>query len=123
MRGKLRAVVEQPQQRRLVREARGEAQLASAAKQVEEVAREVQMAEVLGTSGEMDRGDEALVDICASETSEGQAAWVQELASMYLGWAERRGYRAACPQVARSAIDHVWSVRRSRARNAWSTGT
>ena len=25
--------------------------------------------------------------------------------------------------VARSAIDHVWSVRRSRARNAWSTGT
>jgi hypothetical protein len=80
--------------RRLVREARGEAQLSSAAKQVEEVAREVQMAEVLGTSGEMEQGDEALVDICASETSEGQTAWVQELASMYLGWAERRGYEA-----------------------------
>lgn len=81
--------------RRLVREAKGEAQLASAAKQVEEVAREVQMAEALGAAGAMDtHGDEALVDICASETGEGQDTWVQELATMYLGWAERRGYEA-----------------------------
>ena len=34
------------------------------------------------------------MDICASETGEGQDAWVQELATMYLGWAERRGYEA-----------------------------
>ena len=80
--------------RRLVREAKGEAQLALAAKQVEDVAREVRMAEVLGAAGAAGQGDEALVDICASETGEGQDAWVQELASMYLGWAERRGYEA-----------------------------
>ena len=80
--------------RRLVREARGEGQLASAAKQVEDVAREVHMAEALGASGAMGQGDEALVDICASETSEGQDAWVRELATMYMGWAERRGYEA-----------------------------
>jgi len=78
--------------RRLVREAKGEPQLASAAKQVEEVAREVQMAEVLGASGAMGQGDDALVDISASETTEGQEAWVRELATMYEGWARRRGY-------------------------------
>jgi ATP-dependent Clp protease ATP-binding subunit ClpC len=80
--------------RNLVREARGEAPLTSAAKQVEEVAREVLMAEVLGASGAMGQGDEALVDICASESLEGQTSWVQELASMYVGWAQRRGYEA-----------------------------
>lgn len=79
---------------RLVDEAKGEGQLSSAARQVEEVAREVQMAEALVASGARDGGDEALVDICASETGEGQEVWVKELASMYLGWAERRGYEA-----------------------------
>ncbi|HEX8701148.1 MAG TPA: AAA family ATPase, partial [Myxococcaceae bacterium] len=57
--------------RRLVREAKNEVQLASAAKQVEDVAREVQMAEALGAAGGTGHGDEALVDICASETGEG----------------------------------------------------
>jgi ATP-dependent Clp protease ATP-binding subunit ClpA len=80
--------------RGLVREARGEAQLASVARQVEEVAREVQMAEALGAAGTTAHGDEALVDICASETGEGQSSWVQELATMYEGWARRRGYEA-----------------------------
>ncbi|NOK33968.1 PCRF domain-containing protein [Corallococcus exercitus] len=80
--------------RRLVREAKNEMQLGSAAKQVEEVAREVQMAEALRASGATPLDNEALVDICASDTSELQNVWVQELATMYLGWAQRRGYEA-----------------------------
>lgn len=80
--------------RRLVREAKNEVQLASAAKQVEDVAREVQMAEALHASGATAEDNEALVDICASESMEAQDAWVQELATMYLGWAEKRGYEA-----------------------------
>ncbi|MFL5349801.1 MAG: AAA family ATPase [Hyalangium sp.] len=80
--------------RRLVREAKNEMQLASAAKQVEDVAREVQMAEALHASGATAEDNEALVDICASESMEAQDAWVQELATMYLGWAEKRGYEA-----------------------------
>jgi ATP-dependent Clp protease ATP-binding subunit ClpC len=80
--------------RRLVREAKNEIQLASAAKQVEDVAREVQMAEALHASGASANDNEALVDICASESMEAQDAWVQELATMYLGWAEKRGYEA-----------------------------
>ncbi|HVG58400.1 MAG TPA: AAA family ATPase [Hyalangium sp.] len=80
--------------RRLVREAKNEVQLASAAKQVEDVAREVQMAEVLHASGATANDNEALVDICASESMEAQDVWVQELATMYLGWAEKRGYEA-----------------------------
>ncbi|MBU8894295.1 AAA family ATPase [Corallococcus sp. H22C18031201] len=80
--------------RRLVREAKNEVQLASAAKQVEDVAREVQMAEAMHASGATARDNEALVDICASDSAEAQELWVQELASMYLGWAQRRGYEA-----------------------------
>ncbi|WP_224241687.1 AAA family ATPase [Hyalangium gracile] len=80
--------------RRLVREAKNEVQLASAAKQVEDVAREVQMAEALHASGATAEDNEALVDICASESMEAQDTWVQELATMYLGWAEKRGYEA-----------------------------
>jgi len=80
--------------RRLVREAKNEVQLASAAKQVEDVAREVQMAEALHASGSTPQDNEALVDICASDAAESQDAWVQELATMYLGWAQRRGYEA-----------------------------
>lgn len=80
--------------RRLVREAKNEVQLASAARQVEDVAREVQMAEALHASGASANDNEALVDICASESMEPQDAWVQELATMYLGWAEKRGYEA-----------------------------
>ncbi|GHG69690.1 AAA family ATPase [Comamonas sp. JC664] len=80
--------------RRLVREAKNEVQLASAARQVEDVAREVQMAEALHASGATTQDTEALVDICASDSAESQATWVQELATMYLGWAQRRGYEA-----------------------------
>jgi len=80
--------------RRLVREAKNEVQLASAAKQVEDVAREVHMAEALHASGASAHDNEALVDICASESMEAQDAWVQELSTMYLGWAEKRGYEA-----------------------------
>lgn len=80
--------------RRLVREAKNEVQLASAAKEVENVARQVQMAEALNASGATEKDTEALVDICASESVEPQDAWVQELATMYMGWAERRGYDA-----------------------------
>ncbi len=80
--------------RRLVREAKNEVQLASAAKQVEDVAREVQMAEALHASGATAEDNEALMDICASESMEAQDAWVQELATMYLSWAEKRGYEA-----------------------------
>ncbi|NTX38027.1 AAA family ATPase [Myxococcus sp. CA033] len=80
--------------RRLVREAKNEVQLASAARQVEDVAREVQMAEALHASGATTQDTEALVDICASDSAETQEAWVQELATMYLGWAQRRGYEA-----------------------------
>jgi ATP-dependent Clp protease ATP-binding subunit ClpC len=80
--------------RRLVREAKNEVQLASAARQVEDVAREVQMAEALHASGATANDNEALVDICASESLEAQDAWVQELATMYLGWARKRGYEA-----------------------------
>ncbi len=80
--------------RRLVREAKNEVQLASAAKQVEDVAREVQMAEALNASGATAHDNEALVDICASESMEAQDAWVQELSTMYLGWAQKRGYEA-----------------------------
>jgi protein subunit release factor A len=77
-----------------VREAKNEVQLASAAKEVENVARQVQMAEALHASGASEKDTEALVDICASESIEPQDAWVQELASMYLGWAQKRGYDA-----------------------------
>jgi len=80
--------------RRLVREAKNEVQLASAARQVEDVAREVQMAEALHASGATTQDTEALVDICASDSVEAQDTWVQELATMYLGWAQRRGYEA-----------------------------
>ncbi|WP_225410077.1 AAA family ATPase [Stigmatella hybrida] len=80
--------------RRLVREAKNEVQLTSAAKQVEEVAREVQMSEALHASGATANDVEALVDICASDSAEAQDAWIQELATMYLGWAQRRGYEA-----------------------------
>ncbi|MFP2964038.1 PCRF domain-containing protein, partial [Myxococcus sp. 1LA] len=80
--------------RRLVREAKNEVQLGSAAKQVEDVAREVQMAEALHASGATTQDTEALVDICASDSAEAQETWVQELATMYLGWAQRRGYEA-----------------------------
>jgi ATP-dependent Clp protease ATP-binding subunit ClpC len=80
--------------RRLVREAKNEVQLTSAAKQVEEVAREVQMSEALHASGATANDVEALVDICASDSAEAQDTWLQELAAMYLGWAQRRGYEA-----------------------------
>jgi ATP-dependent Clp protease ATP-binding subunit ClpC len=80
--------------RRLVREAKNEVQLASAAKQVEDVAREMQMAEALNASGATANDNEALVDICASESMEAQDSWVQELSTMYLGWAQKRGYEA-----------------------------
>ncbi|ADO70086.1 AAA family ATPase [Stigmatella aurantiaca] len=80
--------------RRLVREAKNEVQLTSAAKQVEEVAREVQMSEALHASGATANDVEALVDICVSDSVEAQDAWIQELATMYLGWAQKRGYEA-----------------------------
>jgi protein subunit release factor A len=81
--------------RRLVQEARGEQHLASAARAVEEVAREVQLLEARAASGTTVAVDEVLLEIEAAGESSGAQAWVRELAFMYLGWAERRGYEAS----------------------------
>lgn len=80
--------------RRLVREAKNEQQLAGAARAVEEVGREVQLAEARTRGGGGRDIDEALLELQA--VGEGAAAkgWVRELGYMYLGWAEKRGYEA-----------------------------
>ncbi len=80
--------------RRLVREAKNEGALGSAARAVEEVGREVQLAEARTQGGGGSGIDEALLEILAA--SEGPAAkgWIRELGYMYLGWAQKRGYEA-----------------------------
>jgi hypothetical protein len=81
--------------RRLVREAKTEQHLVSAARAVEDAAREVQLLEARAAAGTSESADDALLEIeAASETQAGQG-WVRELASMYLAWAERRGYEKA----------------------------
>ncbi|HYV45410.1 MAG TPA: AAA family ATPase [Myxococcaceae bacterium] len=78
--------------RKLVRDARGEQHLASAARAVEEMAREVQLLEARGL-GPLDV-DEVLIEVEAAADSPAAQDWVRELGFMYLGWAEKRGYDA-----------------------------
>ncbi|MFL5321605.1 MAG: AAA family ATPase [Myxococcaceae bacterium] len=80
--------------RKLVRDAKGEQHLVGAARAVEEVAREVQILEAQAASGQPVRVDDALVELEAAAETEDASAWVKELAWMYLGWAQRRGYEA-----------------------------
>lgn len=75
-------------------EAKTEAQLAAAGRSLEEAAREVQLAEARTAAGSSGEVDEALVEIAAAGDTPAHAAWVQELAHMYLSWGERRGYEA-----------------------------
>jgi len=78
--------------RKLVRDARGEQHLASAAKAVEEVARDVQLLEARSAAGMSGGVDEVLLEVEAAADSPVAQGWVRELGFMYLGWAERRGY-------------------------------
>jgi ATP-dependent Clp protease ATP-binding subunit ClpC len=78
--------------RRLVREARTEQYLIAAARAVEDAAREVQLLEARAAAGTTDGADDALLEIEAAAETPAAQAWVRELASMYLAWAERRGY-------------------------------
>ncbi|MBL8909335.1 MAG: PCRF domain-containing protein, partial [Archangium sp.] len=80
--------------RRRARDAKGELQLASAVRAVEEAAREVRLAEARVAAGGAKDVDDAWLEIQASATGEPSDAWVRELVTLYLGWAERRGYEA-----------------------------
>jgi hypothetical protein len=60
---------------------------------VEEVAREVRLAEARVASGSAG-DDEALIDVWGADVTEADRSWVTELSRMYLAWAERRGYQA-----------------------------
>ena len=78
---------------RVVRETKGEARLAAAARAVEAAAREVQLAEARVAAGGS-AGDEALLELMlpAGEDEE-HLRWLEALVAMYRGWAERRGYQ------------------------------
>lgn len=78
--------------RRRARDAKGELQLAAAVRAVEEAAREVRLAEARVAAGGAKDVDDAWLEIQAG--SDGADAWVQELVTLYLGWAERRSYEA-----------------------------
>ncbi|MCI0671121.1 MAG: AAA family ATPase [Myxococcaceae bacterium] len=80
--------------RKLVREARGEAQLKGAARQVEEAARDIQLAEARVASGTAEADDEALMDLWTADVTPADTTWLAELAAMYSAWAARRGYQA-----------------------------
>ncbi|HZX40909.1 MAG TPA: AAA family ATPase, partial [Myxococcaceae bacterium] len=80
--------------RRLVGEARGEGRLAAAARAVEHVAREVQLAEARVAAGGS-TADEVILELAAAQENEEHRAWVAELAAMYQGWATHRGYEAS----------------------------
>ncbi len=77
--------------RKLVREAKGEQHLNSAARSVEEVAREVQLLEARTAAGRASELDDALIEIEATSDATGAQDWVQAICTMYAGWAERRG--------------------------------
>lgn len=81
--------------RRLVRDAKGEQHLASAAKAVEEVAREVKLLEARAAAGASADVDDALLELEGASDGEPARAFLRELGFMYLAWAERRGYEAA----------------------------
>ncbi len=96
--------------RRRAREAKGDMQLAAAVRAVEEAAREVQLAEARVASGTAGTVDDAWLDVSAALEGEAGEAWVRELVSMYLGWAERRGYEAkvvAESETPRRAVLHL----------------
>jgi len=79
--------------RRLVAEARGEGRLASAARAVEQAAREVQLAEARVAAGGS-TADEVVVDLSAPQDNDEHRTWLGDLAAMYRGWAAHRGYEA-----------------------------
>ncbi|MFZ5444588.1 MAG: AAA family ATPase [Myxococcota bacterium] len=79
--------------RRRARDAKGELQLAAAVRAVEEAAREVRLAEARVAAGGSDV-DDAWLEIQAAAAGEASEAWLRELVTMYLGWAERRSYEA-----------------------------
>ncbi len=77
---------------RLVRESKGEARLAKAARAVEVAAREVELAEARVVAGGR-QGDEALLHLTLfGAEDESHQRWLDTLVSMYRGWAERRDY-------------------------------
>ncbi len=78
--------------RRRARDAKGEMQLASAVRTVEDAAREVQLAEVRVAAGAAGNADDAWLEVASASEGEAGDAWVRELLSMYQGWAQRRGY-------------------------------
>ena len=80
--------------RRLVGEAKGEGRLAAAARAVEHVAREIQLAEARVAAGGS-TADEVILELAAAQENEEHRAWVAELAAMYQGWATHRGYEAS----------------------------
>jgi protein subunit release factor A len=80
--------------RKLVNEAKDEPHLNSAARAVEEMAREVQLLEARAAAGAAPAVDDVLVEIQAAGEGEHATAWIRELCAMYLGWAERRAYEA-----------------------------
>lgn len=80
--------------RRRARDAKGELQLASAVRAVEEAAREVRLAEARVAAGGARDVDDAWLEVQAATDDEAGAAWVKELVTLYAGWAERRNYEA-----------------------------
>ena len=80
--------------RRRARDAKGEIQLAAAVRAVEEAAREVRLAEARVAAGGAKDVDDAWLEIQAAHDGASGDAWTQELVTLYLGWAERRGYEA-----------------------------
>jgi ATP-dependent Clp protease ATP-binding subunit ClpC len=78
---------------RVVRETKGEARLATAARAVEAAAHEVQLAEARVAAGGS-TGDEVLLELSLpSGEDEEHLRWLETLLTMYRGWAERRGYQ------------------------------
>ena len=80
--------------RRRARDARTEVALSAAVRAVEEAAREVRLAEARVAAGASGDVDDAWLDICAAAEGAEAVAWVQELVTMYAGWAQRRGYES-----------------------------
>jgi len=78
--------------RRRARDAKGEMQLAAAVRAVEEVGREVQLAEARVASGSAGNVDDAWLELAAAVEGEAGEGWVRELMTMYVGWAQRRSY-------------------------------
>jgi len=75
---------------RRAQEAKTEAKLAIAAREFEDAARDVQLAEARAAAGPRTDVDDTLLEIQAGGDTPQHRSWVAELTQMYLAWADRK---------------------------------